>query len=162
MEFEKAVEIILKFEGGYVNDENDPGGETNFGISKRAYPGLDIKNIRKGHAKLIYEKDYWNACRCSGLPKNIRLMVFDCSVNMGTDRASRFLQMAVGADNDGIVGPQTLNSVEVFCQNYGHEKLIVKYAKLRIMSYSRIKNFKIYGNGWVNRTLEILTECLAE
>lgn len=43
MKFDDAVEIVLKHEGGYVNDKKDPGGETNMGISKRAYPHIDIK-----------------------------------------------------------------------------------------------------------------------
>ncbi len=57
--FEKAMTFIFKWEGGYVNDGNDPGGETNFGISKRAYPNLDIKNLTKDEAKQIYYRDYW-------------------------------------------------------------------------------------------------------
>jgi lysozyme family protein len=43
--FDKAIEIILKHEGGYVNDPDDPGGETKFGITKRNYPTLNIKSL---------------------------------------------------------------------------------------------------------------------
>ena len=58
MDFREAIEVILKHEGGYVNDPVDPGGETNMGISKRAYPDLDIKGLTKQSVREIYYKDY--------------------------------------------------------------------------------------------------------
>ena len=57
--FRKAIEVILKYEGGYVNDPNDLGSETNFGISKRSYPNVDIKNLTKEQAIEIYHRDWW-------------------------------------------------------------------------------------------------------
>jgi hypothetical protein len=57
--FERAVAFVLRHEGGYVNDPRDPGGETKYGISKRAYPRLDIKGLTEADAKEIYRRDYW-------------------------------------------------------------------------------------------------------
>lgn len=82
MKFEEAVEFVLAYEGGYVNDPNDPGGETNFGISKRAYPNVDIKNLTREDVIDIYRRDYWDRCRCGELPS--------------------------GVDLDGVIGPITL------------------------------------------------------
>lgn len=82
-QFLEIVYDTLDHEGGYVWDEDDPGGETNFGISKRAYPKLDIKNLTKHEAVKIYHKDYWLKYRCGDLPSNIRHIVFDGAVNMG-------------------------------------------------------------------------------
>ena len=48
--FEEAVKQVLKHEGGYVNDPVDPGGETNMGISKKAYPYLNIKELTEKDA----------------------------------------------------------------------------------------------------------------
>ena len=59
MRFEDCIDKVLEHEGGYVNDPNDLGGETNFGVSKKAYPDLDIKNLTRDEAKEIYRKDYW-------------------------------------------------------------------------------------------------------
>jgi len=56
--FNQALKKTLVFEGGYVNDPDDPGGETNFGISKRAYPDLDIPNITDRQVRNIYWRDY--------------------------------------------------------------------------------------------------------
>ena len=57
--FLRAVKEVLKIEGGYVNNPNDRGGETKYGISKRAYPNVDIKNLTLDKAKQIYYNDYW-------------------------------------------------------------------------------------------------------
>ena len=54
LDFTEAVSVVFKHEGGYVNDRNDPGGETNMGISKRAYPDLDIKNLTQDDAAEIF------------------------------------------------------------------------------------------------------------
>ena len=58
-QFLEIVYDTLDHEGGYVNDPTDPGGETNYGISKRAYPKIDIKALTKHEAVKIYYKDYW-------------------------------------------------------------------------------------------------------
>lgn len=57
--FDTAIEYVLQNEGGYVNDPADPGGETNFGISKRSYPNVDIRNLTRDGAKAIYLRDFW-------------------------------------------------------------------------------------------------------
>ena len=58
-EFKDGVIQVLNHEGGYVDDPDDNGGETNFGISKRAYPRVDIKNLTRKQAIKIYYQDYW-------------------------------------------------------------------------------------------------------
>jgi lysozyme family protein len=58
--FQLAIEFVLPQEGGYSNDAADPGGETNFGISKRKYPNLDIKKLTDLDAVAIYRRDYWD------------------------------------------------------------------------------------------------------
>ena len=78
-----AIDRVLGREGGYVNDPADKGGETKFGISKRAYPNLDIKNLTQMQAAEIYKRDYWDAINADQLPENIREMAFDAAVNQG-------------------------------------------------------------------------------
>jgi len=62
------VPHVLKREGGYVDDPTDRGGETKYGISKRSYPQLDIKNLTLEQALEIYRKDYWKPSRVEKLP----------------------------------------------------------------------------------------------
>ena len=113
----KAVEVVLRHEGGYVNDLNDPGGETKFGISKRSYPDLDIKNLTREQAIEIYYNDWWCRYRYGEIEDlDVATKVFDLSVNMGPATAHRLLQEALvflgyPVDVDGILGPQTLVAV---------------------------------------------------
>jgi len=81
--FDTAFEIVVGVEGGYVNDPKDPGGETKFGLSKRANPDLDIANLTVDSAKPIYSQRYWMKFGCSTMPWVEALLVFDCVVNGG-------------------------------------------------------------------------------
>lgn len=85
---------ILEVEGGYVNDPQDPGGETKYGISKRSYPNLDIAALTQEQAGAIYLRDYWQAAGCDGLPQGLALIHFDAAVNCGVHRAMNFLNLA--------------------------------------------------------------------
>ena len=89
--FDSAIQFVLEREGGYVNDPADPGGETNMGISKRAYPNEDIKNLTVERAKALYHRDYWLAAGCDALSPPLDLIVLDTAVNMGVGRARQFL-----------------------------------------------------------------------
>lgn len=90
--FEKAVERVLKTEGGYVNDPDDSGGETKYGISQAAYPSLDIKKLTQDDARAIYREDYWNAIKADQLPEDIREAAFDAAVNHGVGWARAALK----------------------------------------------------------------------
>jgi lysozyme family protein len=116
--FNEAFAYLLKNEGEYANDQADPGGETKFGISKRSYPQLDIKNLTLDQAKQIYYQDYWLRNRCN-LIENLPLATkfFDLSVNMGAQQATKALQRALLASgtnilDDGIIGPITIDALK--------------------------------------------------
>lgn len=85
--FDEAFEFTVGHEGGYVNDPVDPGGETKYGISKKSYPMLNIKDLSIEDAKLIYEKDYWMPAGCDRLPYPLNLVVFDNAVHSGVKAA---------------------------------------------------------------------------
>lgn len=112
--FPEAIEKVLGFEGGYGNDPNDPGGETNYGISKRAYPYLDIPSLSREDAIAIYHRDYWLKPGFDTLPDLIGAKMLDLGVNMGTRSATKLLQRAINHAGwappvllDGRLGPLT-------------------------------------------------------
>ena len=150
MNFDKAFEIIIGHEGGYVHDYRDPGGETKFGISKRAYPTLNIKDLTLDDAKTIYLADYWNAFDGDLLPDSARLMVFDCAVNCGVTAAKKLLQRAVGVKDDGIIGPKTKQAIS------NTDDLDRKFAGHWLNYYTDLKHYDIYGRGWVRRVAKDL------
>jgi lysozyme family protein len=88
--FKRSLEFTLKWEGGYVNNPNDPGGETKWGISKRAYPDVDIKNLSAERAAEFYYRDYWQRAGCGGIAFPLCTCVFDTAVNCGVTRAVRW------------------------------------------------------------------------
>ena len=115
--FEEIIEQVLEHEGGYVNDPNDLGGETKYGITKRFYPELNIKELTKEKAKQIYKDDYWDKNRIETLPQNLWHIFFDMCVNMGRRTAVKILQRAAnskgrGIDVDGGMGPATLKALK--------------------------------------------------
>jgi len=92
-----ALRFVLEKEGGYVNDPDDPGGETKWGIAKRFHPDEDIKNLTPERAAEIYFDEYWVPAGCDVLPNPLCIVVFDTAVNMGVSQAVAYLK---GSDWD--------------------------------------------------------------
>lgn len=99
MSFDQALQFVLEREGGYVNDPADPGGETNLGISKKAYPNIDIRNLTPELAGILYKRDYWDAAGCDSLTPGMALVVFDTAVNCGVTRAKAWLATVPDAED---------------------------------------------------------------
>ena len=133
--FERCFVFVLRHEGGYVNDPRDPGGETKYGISKRAYPLLNIKNLSIEDAKMIYRKDYWDRAGCGTLEWPMCLVHFDACVNLGVSRAT-------------AIKAKAFNWTD--------------YLFLRIAHYSNLAGSRLaaqaYFRGWINRVLDLWKE----
>ena len=132
-DFDKAIKFVLKWEGGYNWDKNDPGGETKFGISKRSYPEFDISKLTLKQVKEIYYQNYWLKCDCDNLPYPFNICVFDTAINCGRSRAKKFLNVY----NDW--------------QDYLFRR-IEYYASLKSI------NAKKSLRGWINRTISLYKE----
>jgi lysozyme family protein len=153
MSFDRAIPLVLKFEGGYVNDLRDPGGETNWGISKRAYPDLDIRGLTEAQARAIYRRDYWQPLRCDDIPWPLSLAVFDAGVNQGLQAATTMLQRVVGVTQDGRLGPVTLRAV-----NRAGPDATANYLTERALRYQGTRNFDRFGRGWLRRIFHLALE----
>lgn len=127
-DFEDAVSFVLSREGGLIDDPNDPGGLTKYGICQRSYPKLDIKNLTIEDARKIYYEDYWLKSGCDKLKPPFDLIVFDTSVHCGVSRAKEFLDKCNGWED---------------------------YLLLRIQFYSHLEISKYYMRGWVNRVVSL-------
>jgi lysozyme family protein len=149
--FQKCIPIILNNEGGYCNDAHDAGGETKFGITKRNYPSIDIKNLTIDQAIQIYFDDYWSLMKMD-LIKNedLALQVFDAGVNMGQHSAIKLLQRLVGAEFDGKIGPHTLSGIKCFPGD-----IVEEYKKRRKLFYVTLvekkPDQKVFLKGWLKR-----------
>lgn len=101
--FNRALQFVLKWEGGYVSNPNDYGGCTNKGITQNTYnawlssKGLakkDVKNITDKEVEEIYYKNYWLKAGCNNMSEKFAIICFDTAVNMGVSRVSEFLKAA--------------------------------------------------------------------
>ena len=149
--FDKCMETVFAHEGGYANDPNDPGGETKYGISKRSYPELNIRELTREHAKEIYREDFWYPLRLYMLDNaNICLEIFDFGVNSGPETSVKLAQKLAGTIEDGILGGITARAINEFEGDF-----VKTFKHARIIFYeSLVKNnskFNIFLKGRINR-----------
>jgi lysozyme family protein len=114
--FVQAVQIVLQHEGGYVDNPADPGGATNFGISQRSYPNLDIKGLTRDEAATLYFRDWWLKFGYERLPAPVGIKLMDLAVPAPA-AAHRSLQRGLRANgvdviDDGILGPVTVAAAQ--------------------------------------------------
>lgn len=147
MTFDEAFEIVIGHEGGYVNNSADPGGETKYGISKRAYPHLNIAALSLDQAKSIYLNDYWKPSGCESVPDAIRYDLFDAAVNSGNIQAVKWLQQACGAVVDGHIGPKTIAAANAA----NGEPMRRKFNGYRLQFMTELATWSSFGKGWARR-----------
>ncbi|MBL8324484.1 MAG: hypothetical protein JNJ89_05945 [Rubrivivax sp.] len=158
--FDAALKFVLRWEGGFVDHPNDPGGRTNKGVTQKVYdgwrrrqgqPAQDVKVITDAEVHAIYATDYWLPPRCDRLDTPLNTVQFDTAVNMGARRAVRFLQAAVGCGVDGDFGPGTEQAVAgcdagtavaAYCQQ--------REAFYRSLAQNNPK-LGVFLKGWLNR-----------
>lgn len=152
MNFDEAFDRVLGHEGGYVNNPNDPGGETNWGISKRSYPHLDIKNLTRDQAREIYFRDFWERIYADKLPDGVAFQAFDFAVHSGIETAVRYLQRAMGVADDGYWGPVTAAAA----QRMSESDIIMLFVAERADYLTRRSNWANASKGWVRRLAQDL------
>jgi lysozyme family protein len=151
--FKECLELVLKSEGGWVNHKDDPGGETNLGVTKRVWeeyvghPVESLKNLTKEDVAPLYEQKYWRPCYGEVLPWGLDFVVFSMGVNAGPGRSVKLLQSAIGCVPDGIIGPATRSLI--LASNSA--TLIAKFSESRREYYRSLKTFPVFGKGWLNR-----------
>lgn len=145
--FDTMIDRVLGNEGGYVNDPDDPGGETKWGISKRSYPNVDIANLTKAQAIEIYRKDFWEPIDGDQLRPAIAYQLLDFAVNSGIGTATRALQRAAGVADDGVIGQNTRGALRATSQT----DLIMLLLAERLLFMTGLKNWTDAGRGWARR-----------
>ncbi|MBF0589029.1 MAG: glycoside hydrolase family 108 protein [Magnetococcales bacterium] len=160
--FQLCFDRLIGHEGGYVNDPDDPGGETKFGISKRSYPHVDIKNLTREDAAWIYRRDFWGGAKCDMLPAGVDYAVFDMAVNSGLRAAAKTLQKALNVPADGVIGPQTLGAAK----QAGRLALIDRLMAGRALYFAEIgirrTQSRKFLKGWMRRAMEVHRTALGE
>lgn len=149
--FNRCMRVVFRHEGGYVNDPNDLGGETKYGIAKRFFPNEDIKSLTKERSKSLYYHEYWLPMKLAGIcNERVILEVFDMGINAGKRRAIRMIQKLIGAKEDGIIGQETIGKINNYngflLKDFKHARKIY----YEFIADRRPQNKK-FLNGWLNR-----------
>lgn len=135
--FQQAMKFVIEREGGYVNDPKDPGGETNYGISKRSYPDLDIKNLSLGDAMAIYKRDYWDAYKLDTVTSPLCIVMMDGYVQ---HRPATFKRMIERAKGDW-------------------KTLIQERVQFYLLLIQKNPNMGRFKRGWLNRMNQLDKYC---
>lgn len=147
MSFETSIERILGHEGGLVDNPNDPGGLTQWGISQRTYPKLDIKALTREQAIALYRRDFYEPIGGDNLPKGVAYQLLDTAINSGISTALRMLQRAIGVADDGHIGPVTLAAIKA---TEPHD-LVMRFIAERLEFMTRCSGWPTFSRGWTRR-----------
>lgn len=168
MKFETCLAFVLEREGGYVNDPDDRGGETNFGITDAtadAHFGrnVNVRDLTPVQVASVY-RAIWDRGRCEDLPGPLRLVHFDACVNHGVTTAAVLLQRTVGVAADALVGPVTLRATHDFCRDVsGAAGTVAHYLELRRLRYkhlARTPSQAKFLSGWLDRLCHVAVATL--
>ncbi len=157
--FDDVFTAVAYLEGGFQDNPSDSGswsggkigvGElrgTKYGVSAAAHPNLDIRNLTLDQAKVIFRDEYWDRINGDELPPSVALVVADAAYNSGPGNAVRWMQQAVRASVDGVMGPRTLEAVRTadptaFC---------VEFLALRLIFLAGLASWHTFSGGWSRR-----------
>ena len=163
--FPKAFAAVLVHEGGYVNNPKDPGGMTNLGCTKTVWEEhcghpVDEKVMRAltpDDVTPLYRRKYWDKIKGDDLPAGVDYVVFDAAINLGPNRAARWLQACVNTYADGIIGDKTIQAV----RNKDAKELIDAYCAYRLAYLKMLQTWQTFGKGWERRVKEVNATALS-
>jgi lysozyme family protein len=153
--FSECLAIVLKSEGGFVNNPQDPGGRTNLGVTQKVweeYTGHEadekvMRSLTPEKVAPLYEQRYWRPTYCEVLPRGLSLLIFSMGINAGTGRSVKLLQSCIGCVADGVIGPRTMALIK----SSNVADLIAKFSEARRQYYKSLKTFPVFGKGWLAR-----------
>jgi lysozyme family protein len=161
---DRMIARVLEHEKGWVNHPDDPGGETNLGITWPTLheairlgivpAGTTIKSLTVPIAIAIYREMFWNPL--GKLHAAAKFQMLDAAVNHGIGNANRFLQRAVDVADDGKVGPITRAAIDKFVDDRGINDLLLRFIAQRLRFMTKLSTFASFGRGWSNRIAENL------
>jgi lysozyme family protein len=157
--FDKSLGLVLKSEGNYVNNSQDPGGVTNLGVTQRvleewlghAVDDKTMRNLTPEQVAPLYKAKYWMACYAPQLKIGVDYMLFDAAVNMGPGRAVKLLQECLGCVPDGTIGPRTIQLID----QKKPEDIVDLYSKRKTSFYESLPTFSTFGKGWLKRVEDV-------
>ncbi len=164
--FKNILKLVLVYEGGWADHPKDPGGATMKGVTLAVYRRHygdnkskdDLRNITDAELEKIYRSGYWDKCRCDELPAGVDYVVFDAAVNSGPGRSAKWLQGAVGAKQDGGVGPKTIARVK---EQVDTIQMTNNMCDRRLNFLKSLSTRDTFGKGWGRRVEGVRVAAIA-
>jgi len=162
--FERCMQVVAKWEGGWSDHPHDNGGATMYGITigtlsawrGRPVSKAEVKALTKDEALQIYRAWYWQPVRGDDLPAGVDLVAFDPAVNSGPSRGAKWLQAAVGVAQDGMVGPATVKAA----QSADPVRTINHACDVRLSWLRGLNDWPHFGKGWTNRVEDVRAQAI--
>lgn len=164
--FDEAHQFTARWEGGWSNHKDDPGGATMLGVTQRTYdrwrvgrglPTRSVRQVTKPEALAIYRQGYWQPVRGPELPAPLAMVVYDIAVNAGPGRAIRMLQGAAGAAVDGQFGPKTMAAALAKYER-DPRRLLSEIGRRRLYHWSALRHWNVFRKGWRRRCCDLMIE----
>ena len=160
--FEQCFALVLRNEGGYVDNPADPGGATNLGCTKATWEAWvghsvtkdDIKALTPNDVMPLYKAKYWDTVKGDDLPMGVDYAVFDFAINSGPSRAAKTLQSVLGVAADGQIGPATLTALETA----NPRDVATSVCEARLAFLQSLPTYANFGKGWSRRVSEVEAE----
>jgi len=157
--WEQCFALVLKNEGGYVDNPADPGGATNLGCTKTTWEAWvghpvtkdDIKALMPNDVMPLYKKKYWDTIKGDNLPIGVDYAIFDFAINSGPSRAVKTLQSVLGVAADGQIGPATIAAFETA----NSREIATKVCEARLAFLQSLPIYGTFGKGWSRRVSEV-------
>ena len=151
--------LVLKNEGGYVDNPADPGGATNLGCTKavweqyigRSVTKDDIKALTPNDVMPLYKVKYWDTIKGDDLPEGVDYAVFDFAINSGPSRAAQALQSVLSVTVDGQIGSATLRALETA----NPREVATAVCEARLAFLQSLPTYGTFGKGWSRRVAEV-------
>lgn len=163
--FDPSFQLLIKTEGGFSNDPQDPGGVTNLGVTLASWSAYvnrsvsveEMHDLTPAIVSPFYRSQYWNPIQGDALPLGLDYAVFDFAVNSGVRRAAMKLQALLGTAPDGAVGPATLAAAQMA----NLSNLISQYQAARLVYLQSLPGWAHDGGGWGPRVERVKSQALA-
>jgi lysozyme family protein len=172
-DFLTAYQTVLSHEGGYINDPDDPGGETYKGVSRKlwsswegweiidrakrksGFPGnLEKETDLQELIKDFYRQKFWDSIQGNNInDQNVATSIFDFAVNAGVSTSASLVQLVVKTEVDGVIGKNTIEALNAFDTDHFLSAFTVAKIARYVTIVKKRPSSQKYFYGWVRRAL---------
>jgi lysozyme family protein len=157
--FEQCLALVLRSEGGFVQNPKDPGGATNLGVTKATYESYvghavtvdDIKALTPDTVAPLYKAMYWDKISGDNIALGLDYALFDFAVNSGPRQATKFIQNIASVPSDGLMGDRTVQMVKTL----DPADTVAKLCNERLQFLQQLNTWDTFGKGWSKRVSDV-------